>query len=120
MSMDTAVRMTMDMVQTIEQRKQARAEQIRAGFARLCGELAAYGRAHGGKFWIYGSAATGRLRFDSDIDILADFDDAQTAEALDFAETACVRLRLKPDAQPKSWCTQAFLDRVSSKALVLP
>jgi len=112
--------MTMDRVQTIEQRKQARVEEIRVGFGRLCGELAAYGRAHGGKFWVYGSAAAGQLHFDSDIDILVDFDDAQIVDALDFAETACVRLKLKPDAQPKSWCSAAFLDRISSQALVLP
>jgi predicted nucleotidyltransferase len=110
----------MESVQTIEQRKRARVEEIRDGLARLCLELADYGRVHGGKFWIYGSAATGQFRFDSDIDILVDFAETQVAEALDFAETACVRLRLKPDAQPRAWCTAAFFERISAKALVLP
>lgn len=110
----------MEPVQTIEQRKQARVDEIRAGFVRLCDELAEYGRVHGGKFWVYGSAANGRVRFDSDIDILVDFDEAQNAKALDFAETACARLGLKPDARPKAWCTAAFFDRISAQALVFP
>jgi len=119
-SIETCDNDGMESVQTIEQRKEARVEEIRAGLVRLRDQLADYGRLHRGKFWIYGSAATGRLRFDSDIDILVDFDDARIADALDFAESACGRLRLKPDVQPKTWCSAAFLDRVSATAVVLP
>src|SRR5215470_4399318 len=89
----------MMVVQTLDDRKKARAEEIRAGFSRLREELAAYGRDHGGKFWVFGSAATGRFHFDSDIDILVDFDDARLGRALDFVESACLRLRLKSDVQ---------------------
>jgi predicted nucleotidyltransferase len=110
----------MEAVLTLDQRKRARAEEIREGVGRLRDELAEYGRAHGGRFWIYGSAVTGRIRYDSDIDVLVDFDRSRMAAAFDFLETACVRLRLKLDAQPKSWCTAAFIDRIVPKALVLP
>jgi predicted nucleotidyltransferase len=107
-------------VQTLDERKRARAEEIREGVARLRDELAEYGRTHGGRFWLYGSAVTGRIRYDSDIDVLVDFDRSRMAAAFDFLETACARLRLKLDAQPKAWCTPAFIDRIAPKALVLP
>lgn len=108
------------MVLTLEHRKQRRIEEIRRGFACLRKELAGYGRAHGGKFWVYGSAASGNFHFDSDVDILVDFDDEHLGPALDYVEDACARLRLKADLQPKSWCTAAFIDRISSTVLVLP
>ncbi len=110
----------MNSVVTLAQRKEARVAEIRAGLERLREELAEYGAANGGQFWIYGSAVTGRLRFDSDIDVLADFDDSRVNDAVDFAEAACVRLRLKPDVRPKSWCSEAFLARIIPQALVLP
>ncbi len=99
-------------VQTLADRKKARVEEIRAGFARLREELA--------NFWVYGSASTGKFHPASDIDVVADFDDAQINQALDFVEQTCARLGLKPDVQPKSWCTDAFIERIYPKALLLP
>ena len=110
----------MSAVVTLTERKAARAEEIRAGFERLRGELADYGRAHGGRFWIYGSSATGHFHFESDIDILTDFAPEGTASAIRFVEAACLALHLKADVQPKAWCTPAFLQKVSATALVLP
>ena len=110
----------MTRVQTLADRKKARAEEIRAGFAQLREDLARFGLSHHGKFWIYGSATTGQFHFDSDIDIIVDFDDEQLGRAMDFAEQACRRLSLKPDVQPKAWCTDAFFERIFPKALLLP
>src|SRR6266853_3819921 len=110
----------MTIVQTLADRKKARVEEIRAGFALLRKDLADFGRVHCGRFWIYGSATTGRFHFDSDVDIILDFDDAQIGPALDFVEAACARLGLKSDVQPKAWCTVAFMERISQKALLLP
>lgn len=107
-------------VTTLTERKKARAEEIRAGFDRLRKALADYGRAHGGRFWVYGSAATGDFHFESDIDVLVDFDPARITPATDFVEGTCAALRLKADVQPKSWCTPAFLEKISANALVLP
>ena len=107
-------------VVTLADRKRFRIDEIRAGIRALRQELARYGRAHGGTFWLFGSAANGRVHYDSDIDILVDFGEAQTAAALAFAEGACIRLRLRPDISPKSWCTPAFIDRIKPTALVLP
>ncbi len=107
-------------VMTLTDRKRARAEEIRAGFDRLRRALADYGRAHGGSFWVYGSAATGDIHFESDIDIVVDFPPAAVSLALDFVERTCAALRLRADVQPKSWCTAAFLERIAADSLVLP
>lgn len=74
----------------------------------------------GADFGVYGSAVSGRFHADSDIDIIVDFDDAQIGEALDMVEAACARLRLKPDIQPKAWCTKQFLAKIHATALLLP
>jgi predicted nucleotidyltransferase len=107
-------------VVTLTERKQARADEIRAGFGRLRDALADYGRAQGGRFWVYGSSATGDLHFESDIDVLVDFEPAKIAAAIDFVEGTCTALRLKVDVQPKSWCTPEFLKKVLATAVVLP
>ena len=65
----------MTLVQTLAERKRARVEEIRAGIDVLRKKLTEYGRAHGGKFIMFGSAVNGGLHFDSDVDILVDFDD---------------------------------------------
>jgi len=84
-------------VVTLAARKAARADEIRLGFERLHAEMAEYGRARGGRFWVYGSAAKARLHFASDIDILVDFDEPEVSDAADFVETACARLNLEGD-----------------------
>ena len=105
---------------TLQERKQARVDEIRAGYSRLRDGLVGYAREHGGRFWIYGSAATGDFHFESDIDILVDFDESAESAALDFVEREGSRLGLKVDVQPKRWCTPEFLDRVSPRSTVLP
>jgi predicted nucleotidyltransferase len=120
MAAERVLRGSMAKVQTLADRKKARVEAIRAGFARLREELANFGLSHHGKFWVYGSASTGKFHLDSDIDIIVDFDEAQTNHALDFVEETCARLGLKPDVQPKSWCSDAFVQRIYPKALLLP
>jgi predicted nucleotidyltransferase len=110
----------MSLVQTLDQRKNARIEAIRIGFAALRERLAAYGRAHGGAFIVYGSAVSGKLHIESDIDVLVDFPAERMAAALSFVEATCADLDLKADVQPRSWCTTEFIDRIQPTALVLP
>jgi predicted nucleotidyltransferase len=105
---------------TLAERKRVRVDQIRAGVARLREELTEYGRLHGGKFLLYGSAASGLIRYDSDVDIIVDFADIDVAAAVDFVEAACARLQLEADVQPKSWCKEAFLRKIEENALVIP
>ena len=107
-------------VQTLAQRKQVHVEEIRAGVASLREALTAYGRAHGGRFLIYGSAVTGRLRYDRDVDLLVDFPAPATSAAVDFVEETCARLNLSVDVPPKTWCKAAFLARIVPRAQVAP
>jgi predicted nucleotidyltransferase len=107
------------MIVTLTERKEARVAQIRSGLERLRPELAGYARHNGGEFWLYGSAASGDLHYDSDVDILVDFAPDVLAAAVVFAEDACARHGLKPDVKPKSWCTDAFIVRIAPKTLVL-
>ena len=110
----------MDEVQTLAQRKLARVAEIHDGVARLRAELAAYGEAHGGRFLIYGSVVTGRLHYDSDVDLLVDFPATAVSDAVDFVEEACARLKLKADVQPKAWCKEAFLSRIMPQTQAIP
>jgi predicted nucleotidyltransferase len=107
------------MIVTLTERKEARVAQIRSGIERLRAELADYARHKGGEFWLYGSAASGEVHYDSDVDILVDFAPDVLAAAVVFAEDACTRHGLRPDVKPKSWCTDAFILRIAAKAVVL-
>jgi predicted nucleotidyltransferase len=82
----------MGTVLNLQERKTARVQHIRRGFAELRERLAEYARVHGGRFLICGSAARGRFHYESDIDVLVDFDTAGTAPALALVEAECVRL----------------------------
>ena len=110
----------MKTVLTLEDRKRARVVEIRTGVVRLRMELSEYGRMHGGSFLLFGSAATGRIHYDSDVDILVDFDSSAVAAAVDFAEAACARLKLTADVQPKSWCKEPFINKIAQSAVELP
>jgi predicted nucleotidyltransferase len=120
MTAEGGLRGGMTGVKTLADRKKARVEEIRAGFARLREELANFALSHQGKFWVYGSATTGKFHPGSDIDIIVDFDDAHTNQALDFVEKTCARLGLEADVQPKSWCTDAFIEKIYPEAQLLP
>jgi len=81
--------------------------------------LTRYARAHGGRFLVHGSVAQGRVRADSDIDILLDFSEDGVGEAWRFAETLCWRHRLVPDIRPLRWYGPAFRRYVMPGARVL-
>jgi len=66
-----------------------------------------------------GSAARGRVRHDSDVDILIDFPADRLSNAWSFAETTCWNLRLEPDIMSLDWCEQAFLDHISLELRML-
>ena len=55
---------------TLAERKAARVAFLHEAVAALRNRLREYARSHGGRFLLYGSAARGDLRFDSDIDML--------------------------------------------------
>lgn len=85
----------------------------------LAAELAAYAREHGGRFILFGSAARGELRHDSDVDIMVDFPRGLEREAWLFAEERAWALKLKPDMSDKGWSGRRLWERVHREGRVL-
>ena len=81
--------------------------------------LAAYAREHGGRYLLFGSAARGDMRYDSDVDILVDFPPDALDDAWNFAERACWDRKLEPDITPFAWCRGRFRERVTPELQVL-
>jgi hypothetical protein len=109
----------MDRIVTLPERKAAEAARRQRAVAELRRALDAYARAHGGRFLLFGSAASGDMRFDSDVDILVEFPPDRQVAAWNFAERACWDRRLTPDIMASSWCTEDFLALVRPEAEVL-
>jgi predicted nucleotidyltransferase len=109
----------MDGIVTLPERKAAEAERRRLAVEALRGVLAGYAREHGGRFWLYGSAARGTMRYNSDVDLLVDFPREALDDAWVFAEDACRDLRLEPDITPYAWCRGRFLERIAPDLQVI-
>ena len=109
----------MDRVVTLAERKAAEAGRSRLAGADLRAVLTVYARAHGGRFLLFGSAARGEMRYDSDVDILLDFPRDALDDAWSFAEHACWDRRLNPDITPFSSCKGRFRERVTPDLDVL-
>ena len=104
---------------TLAERKAAEAARKQSAVAELRAVLAAYARAHGGRFLLFGSAARDTLRFDSDVDILVDFPEPARHDASSFAENACWDRNLDPDIMPYGWCKPKFLAHIEPDVQVL-
>ncbi|WP_156917429.1 nucleotidyltransferase family protein [Salinarimonas rosea] len=104
---------------TLPERKAREAGRRAAAVAAVSARLAAYARVHGGRYLVYGSAARGAMRHDSDLDLLVDFPAALHAEAWRFAEDACAQARLPADIRPLAWCTERFRAHVAADWVVL-
>jgi len=107
------------MVVTLKERKAAEAERRERAVDELRGSLAAYAREHSGRFLLFGSAARGEMRYNSDVDILVDFPPDERDAAWNFAERACWDRNLDPDITFLTWCKPAFLDRIAPDLQVL-
>jgi predicted nucleotidyltransferase len=102
---------------TLKEIKAAEVSKIASGLNALKKELHDYARVHHGSFLIFGSAANGTFRFDSDVDVLIDFPAETLTAAWRFCEDACRQHGLVPDVRPKSLCSPAFVKKVSASAL---
>ena len=109
----------MEPIVTLAERKQAEARRRQQAVASLKHELAAYARAHGGRFIVFGSAARQDMRYDSDVDILVDSSPDDDAAAWDFAERACWDRRLEPDLMRRAWCKPGFLEHIAADSETL-
>lgn len=81
--------------------------------------LADYARTRGGRYLLFGSAARGAMKFDSDVDILLDFPGDAFSGARGFAEQACWDHGLEPDLLPYGGCKPAFLAHIEPDVRVL-
>ena len=102
----------MERIVTLKERKANEAERRRLAVAELRAVLAAYARKHGGRFLLFGSAARGEMRYNSDVDILVNFPREALNVAWNFAESACWDRNLDPDIMPRSWCKASFLEHI--------
>ncbi len=109
----------MERIVTLPERKAAEAARRRQAVEDLRAVLTAYARAHGGRFLLFGSAARGTMRYDSDVDILVDFSPDALDDAWSFAERACFERRLEPDVTPYASCRGRFRERVAPDLQVL-
>ena len=99
----------MERIVTLAERKAKEAARRRKAVQELRPLLIAYAREHNGRFLLFGSVARDEMRYDSDVDILTDFNDPiADDDACEFAERACINLRLEPDIRPLAWCREPF------------
>lgn len=105
--------------QTVSSIKTSEVARIAAGVVALKETLREYAKGNNGTFFIFGSAARGNLRYDSDIDVLVDFPDGRISEAWRFCEDACRKEGLTPDVRPKNFCSPKFLEKALVGAVEL-
>lgn len=104
---------------TLTERKREKVARMQAAVDALATDLAAYAREHGGRFILFGSAARGELRHDSDVDVAADFPPEAASEAWDFAEGRAAALGLKPDVHQLTWMGERVRKRIAREGRVL-
>jgi predicted nucleotidyltransferase len=97
---------------TLRDRKQAKIDALRGALPGIERALADYAALHGGRFFLFGSALTGRLHFESDIDVLVDFPRERLSAALDYAQALAAEKDVPLDAIGLSHCKAEFLERV--------
>jgi predicted nucleotidyltransferase len=106
-------------VVTISERKARGAALVRSAAARVMDELKTYAGAHGGRFLVFGSVATGKVKFDSDLDVVVDFPDGLENAAIEFVEDACAANSLPYDVYARTTSSEAFLARIMPQAVIL-
>ena len=109
----------MERIVTLSEHKAAEAARRSRAVDELRPILAAYARAHGGRYLLFGSAARGEMRYDSDVDILVDFPPDAIDDAWCFAERACWDRALAPDIIRYSPNKRALLERAKPDLQVL-
>lgn len=106
-------------VTTLAERKESEARRRTAAADAVIGALRDHAGNHGGRYVVFGSCASGTMRFDSDLDLLIDFPPEQAARAWLFAEEACARHAVPPDLHDARTTTAVFRERVLRHGLVL-
>jgi predicted nucleotidyltransferase len=105
---------------TVPERKAREAARRRAAARDVMSEAREFATIRGGRFYVFGSVAEDRIKYDSDFDVVVDFPAASEAEAAEFVEEACRRRDLPPDVHLKSRARERFLDRIRDHMVALP
>jgi len=105
---------------TVPQRKAREAARRRAAAREVMTEARNFASTRGGRFYVFGSVAQDRMRYDSDFDIVVDFPAETETEAVEFVEEACRRRSLPSDVHLKSAASERFLDRIRHQMVPLP
>ncbi len=106
-------------VTTLAERKHNEASRRKRAADAAVRELRDHARARGGRYVLFGSYVTGRMRFDSDLDVMIDFPADRTAEAWLFAEEVGARNAVPLDLHDAGTTSAAFRERVMDRGLVL-
>jgi predicted nucleotidyltransferase len=104
---------------TLRERHDRKLAGYHAAVEALKPALAEYGRAHGGRFILFGSAARGTPHDQSDVDIIVDFPEAGSTSACNFAEERCWASGLMPDVRPIAWTSDKLVARALEEGVVL-
>ena len=110
-------------VVTVAERKRRSAEKQNAAAKAVMAELLAYAQTKSGvgRFIVFGSAASGMMRNDSDFDVIIDFPSGDENAAWHAVEASCARHGIKPDILPASMTKRSFIDRIEkSRVRTIP
>jgi predicted nucleotidyltransferase len=98
---------------TVSDRKRRAAERLANAAEAVMRDLSEFARSRsGGRFVVFGSAATGQMHYGSDFDVLIDFPPEQERAAWDAVEDSCARHGIKPDILPASMTKASFIERL--------
>jgi hypothetical protein len=106
-------------VATVAERKAARRRALADACARVEARLSTYAAGAGGRYILFGSWIDGRLRYDSDLDILVAFGERGGA-AWRHAELVCAEEGVRPDLHDAGTSKPAFVEHVIASGRVLP
>jgi len=110
----------MSRIVTVSERKAREAARRRAAANLVMAEIREFGHLRGGRFFVFGSAAEDRMKYDSDFDVVVDFPSSAESEAVEFVEEACRRFDLPSDVHLKSRASARFLDRIRGHMVAVP
>jgi predicted nucleotidyltransferase len=105
---------------TVSERKAREATRRRAAACEVMTEARQFATVRGGRFYVFGSVAENRIKYDSDFDVVVDFPLATETEAAEFVEEACRQRDLPSDVHLKSRASEKFLDRIRDHMVALP
>lgn len=104
---------------TVAERKALETSRRVCAAGSIVEAMRTYARAQGGRFIVFGSFVDGRMKHDSDLDIMIDVDASNRRSAWEFLESLASRFDLPVDLFDRSTTRDSFVQRVEKTGLVL-